>query len=48
MEAELKDKEAMRKEKDLIIRTLTEEKEQQRLAFEKRINELDQTIKCKY
>ena len=47
MEAELKDNENMRREKDAIIKQLTLEKEQQRESFEKRINELDQTIKCK-
>lgn len=47
MEAELQAKEKMRQEKDLIIRSLTEEKEQQRATFEKRINELELVIKCK-
>ena len=47
MEAELRDKENLRREKDDIIRNLTDEKERQRETYERRINELDQTIKCK-
>lgn len=48
MEAELRDKENMRREKDEIIRNLTDEKERQRETFERRINELESIIKCKY
>jgi hypothetical protein len=41
MEAELQDKENLRREKDLTIRDLTEQLERQRDSYERRINELD-------
>jgi hypothetical protein len=38
----------MRREKDQTIRDLTDQLEQQRDTYERRINELDQIIKCKF
>ena len=43
----MRDKENLRREKDDIIRNLTDEKERQRETYERRINELDQILKCK-
>lgn len=43
-----REKEELRKQKDAEIRQLTQEKETQRETYERRILELENTIKCKY